>query len=178
MGHAVAWFTGLSGSGKSTISEQTALILRNQGQSVQVLDGDAVRKTHQPPLGFSPEDIRENNRLMVKLCQESISEYDVILVPIISPFRGSRHHARRMLGQAFVEVYIKASLDEVMRRDPKGLYRQVREGSLSGFVGIDSQVPYEPPENPELILDTEMLSVNECASTLAGLLSKKAAVAW
>ena len=115
---------------------------------------------------------------MVKLCQESISEYDVILVPIISPFRNSREHARQLLGQAFVEVYIKANLDEVMRRDPKGLYRKVREGSLSGFIGIDRQVPYEPPENPELILDTEMLGVDECASTLAGLLSKKAVLAW
>ena len=178
MGQAVAWFTGLSGSGKSTISDATARILRSQGHSVRILDGDAVRKTHQPPLGFSPDDIRENNRLVVKLCQESISEYDVILVPIISPFRNSREHARQLLGQAFVEVYIKANLDEVMRRDPKGLYRKVREGSLSGFIGIDSQVPYEPPENPELILDTEMLGVDECASTLAGLLSKKAVVAW
>ena len=135
-----------------------------------------MRATAHRHLGFSPDDIRENNRLVALLCQESLSKFDIILVPIISPFRESRATARRLIGEPFAEVYIKASLQEVIKRDPKGHYKAAQEGKLTGFIGIDDQVPYEAPESAELILDTEILGLDECAKELVGLLIGKAAI--
>ncbi len=174
MSAPVAWFTGLSGSGKSAIAERVAALLTDQSRRVLILDGDKVRATSSRHLGFSPEDIRENNRLVALLCIESLYEYDIILVPIISPFRDSRAAARRHIGDSFIEVYIKASLKEVINRDPKGHYAAVRAGRLKGFIGIDNQVPYETPQKADLILDTEMHDLEECASVLAELLVRKA----
>ena len=176
MSATVAWFTGLSGSGKSSIADRVAEILRDQACNVRTIDGDEVRSTAHRHLGFSPEDIRENNRLVALLCQELSSRFDVILVPIISPFRDPRKSARGLLGEAFTEVYIKASLTEVMKRDPKGHYKAVRQGTLTGFIGIDDQVPYEPPESADLILDTEAQGREECAKELAELLIGKVAI--
>jgi len=172
----VAWFTGLSGSGKSAIADKVAETLRDQGHEVRVIDGDDIRGTAHRHLGFSPEDIRENNRLVALLCQDSLVDFDIILVPLISPFRDSREAARDVLGSAFVEVYVKASVQEVMRRDPKGYYKAIQEGKLTGFIGVDEHVPYEPPESAELVLDTETDSLQECASQLVGLLTSKATI--
>lgn len=177
MGCAVAWFTGLSGSGKSAIARLAAEILTEQGQKVLVLDGDDVRARQHRHLGYSPEGIRENNRLIAQLCQGSMAKYNVILVPIISPFRDSRESARRLLGPGFVEVYVRASLEEVMRRDPKGLYEKVKQGRLPGFIGVDREVPYESPESAELVLETESLGVKECATQLVELLLDRVAAA-
>ena len=168
--------TGLSGAGKTTISIKTVELLEKHGLKVLTLDGDVVRTKLHKHLGFSPGDIRENNRLVALLCQELSSRFDVILVPIISPFRDSRKSARSLLGEAFTEVYIKASLTEVMKRDPKGHYKAVRQGTLTGFIGIDDQVPYEPPESADLILDTEAQGQEECAKELAELLIGKVAI--
>ena len=163
----VAWFTGLSGAGKTTISQRVAQLLTGRDQKVLVLDGDVVRATLHRHLGLSPADIRENNRLIVGICRKSLAEYDVILVPIISPFRDSREAARCELGSAFVEVYVRASLAEVARRDPKGLYLEASQGKLSGLIGVAEEVPYEPPDTPELVLDTEEHGVEVCAAELA-----------
>ena len=176
MSATIAWFTGLSGSGKSAIADRVAEILRNQARRVRIIDGDEVRATAHRHLGFSPEDIRENNRLVALLCQESLAQFDIILVPIISPFRDSREAARRLFGEAFAEVYVKASLHEVMKRDPKGHYKAVQEGTLTGFIGIGEQVPYEPPESADVVLDTEAHRLEECANELVGLLISKAAI--
>src|SRR5438874_2199244 len=120
----VAWFTGLSGSGKSTIAHLVTEQLRASGRRVLVLDGDAVRDREHRHLVFTPADIRENNRLIAELCRRSLGDTDVILVPVISPFRDARAAARAQLGAVFHEVYIKASLEAVSSRDPKGLYRR------------------------------------------------------
>ena len=170
----VAWFTGLSGAGKSTIATQAADLLRSRELRVRILDGDVVRTELHRHLGFSPADIRENNRLIAELCAASAPDYDVILVPVISPFRDARASARAMIGASFVEVYVRASIDEVMRRDPKGLYRKVRDGSLSGFIGVSPEVPYEPPAAAEIILDTESADAPSCARQLASLLEARA----
>jgi bifunctional enzyme CysN/CysC len=162
----VAWFTGLSGAGKSTIAELAAGLLRGKGKMVLVLDGDSVREKLHQHLGFTPEDIR----LITDLCQESLVDYDVILVPIISPFRESRRRARAILGDAFREVFVQVSLDEAARRDTKGLYRQAREGSLKNLIGVDSEVPYELPENPDILLNTETSSAEVCGQHLAEFL--------
>ena len=130
------------------------------------LDGDVVRDKREIPLGFSPEDIRTNNRLIVELCQDSLAEYDVILVPVISPFTDSRAHAKQILGEAMSEIYVRVSLAEAARRDPKGLYRDQDSGKIQGLVGVAEDVPYEPPEHPDLILDTEKVVADSCASRL------------
>jgi len=96
-----------------------------------------------------------------------MSDYDYILVPKISPFREHRAEVRREMGAAYVEVYVHASLDEVTRRDPKGLYQKAREGVLTGMVGVSPEVPYEPPEDAEIVLHTENLTVEACGATLA-----------
>ena len=171
----VAWFTGLSGVGKSTIAQRTAELLTERGHRVLVLDGDAVRESLHRHLGFNPDDIRENNRLMVGLCQDRVTDYDYILVPMISPFHDSRANARERLGQGFFEVYVSASLDEVRRRDPKGLYRKASAGELSNLIGVSPEVPYEPPESPELALDTEQMDAEACATKLAESLMEAAA---
>ena len=166
MGCRVAWLTGLSGAGKSTIARRVAEALEEEGQRVLVLDGDAVRATVSPTLGFSRDDIHENNRRFIDLCIKSMPDYDFLLVPKISPFRDDRAETRRELGSAFVEVYVHASLDEVSRRDPKGLYQKARDGVLKGMVGVAPEVPYEPPEHAELVLHTEKLSIHACGTKL------------
>ena len=116
----VAWFTGLSGAGKTTIANRAAEILTNRGYHVMTLDGDVVRSRLHRHLGYSREDIEENNRLIAGLCKESMGDYDVILVPIISPFCVSRDSARRMLGSAFVDSYYRISPDlaDIISRRP------------------------------------------------------------
>ena len=172
-GGIVAWFTGLSGAGKSSIAARAEELLAVRGLRVLTLDGDNVRATLYPRLGFSIEDIYENNRRFVALCQDSIDEYDVILVPKISPFLEQRTIARRELGESYVEVYVQASLDEVTRRDTKGLYRDAQEGKLSGMVGVAPEVPYEPPKTAELVLDTETFNLEDCAGQLADFLLER-----
>ena len=162
----VAWLTGLSGAGKTTIAGLAASTLRDRGLSVRVLDGDTVRQTFHGHLGFSASDIRENNRLVTVLCSRALDSHEVVLVPVIAPFRDSREAAAGTLGEPFLEVYVKASLAEVARRDPKGLYRRASEGRLAGLIGVDPEVPYEPPESPALVLDTEQHDHEACAAAL------------
>ena len=173
MGALVAWFTGLSGAGKSTIAEKAASMLEAKGQSVLVLDGDVVRSTVTRHLGFSREDIYENNRSFINLCRTHAADHDVILVPKISPFLEQRASARRELEPGFVEVYVRASLEEVFRRDPKGLYRKSSEGSLQNMVGVAAEVPYEPPKAADLTLDTETDSVEACTQLLVDYLCSR-----
>lgn len=170
MSGRVAWFTGLSGAGKSTIAEIAATMLRERDQRVVIIDGDTVRAQRHRHLGFSPSDIRENNRLIVELCREALASHDIILVPIISPFRDARLAARRALGPAFVEVHVKASLAAVSRRDPKGLYRQAAEGRLTGMIGLAPDVQYEPPLDADIVLDTESSDSRTCAASLVAAL--------
>ena len=166
----VAWFTGLSGAGKSTIANLAAELLRKKGNTVLVLDGDVVRARLHHHLNFTPEDIRENNRLIASLCRESLTNYDVLLVPIISPFRDSRKQARRILDDAFREVFVRVSLETAARRDTKGLYRQAREGTVTNMIGVAPNTPYEEPEYPDLLLDTEIFSAEECSHALVDFL--------
>ena len=166
----IAWFTGLSGAGKSTIAGRTAELLKERGCKVFTLDGDQVRATLHPELGFSKEDIYENNRRFITLCREHIADYDFILVPKISPFRDQRAIARSEFGKAYMEIYIHATLEEVIRRDPKGLYRDSRGGRLLGLVGVAPEVPFEPPETAELVLYTEKYSIEDCSKQLVDFL--------
>lgn len=148
----VIWFTGLSGSGKSTIVDILIERFNELGKSYKVFDGDDVRNRLHKHLGFTPADIKENNRLIAELCKEEIGKVDFILVPVISPFRESREMARGAFGEDFVEVYVNCPYDECKKRDVKGLYAKAERGEIENFIGL--HVPYEPPFSPEIEIDS------------------------
>jgi len=154
----VIWFTGMSGSGKTTIAEGLYKRLIEKSQKVRLLDGDVIRKELHSTLGFTPEDIKKNNALVVELCKKLQGNNDYILVALISPFEESRKNARENIGNEFIEVYVKASKKTLIQRDVKGLYKKALNGEIENFIGISPSVPYEPPQNPDISIDTEKLS--------------------
>ena len=149
----VLWFTGLSGSGKSTIAKLVEQLLHREGRHTYALDGDNLRHGLNRDLGFTDADRVENIRRAGEVAKLFADAGLVVLCSFISPFRAERRMVRSMLEAGeFVEVFVDAPLEECMRRDPKGLYEKARRGAIRNFTGIDS--PYEPPERPELRLDT------------------------
>lgn len=145
------WFTGLSGSGKSTVANAVAARLLAAGRPAYVLDGDNVRHGLNADLGFSAEDRSENIRRVGEVARLMADAGLVVLVPVISPYRADRRRARRAheaAGLAFLEVFVDTPLELCEQRDPKGLYRRARAGELSDMTGIDA--PYEAPEAPEV----------------------------
>lgn len=146
------WFTGLSGSGKSTITHLLEARLRELGRKVEVLDGDVVRTHLSKGLGFSKED-RDTNILRIGWVAEVLSRNDVIAIAAaISPYRDIRDQVRANVGR-FVEVYVEAPLEVLADRDVKGLYRKAMAGEIKGFTGVDD--PYEAPLNPEVVCKTD-----------------------
>ncbi len=146
------WFTGLSGAGKSTIAEMLYHELQARGLKVEILDGDVVRQNLSKGLGFSKED-RDTNILRIGFVAELLTRNGVVTICCpISPYRETRDKVRETIG-AFVEVHVHATVEEIAaNRDPKGLYKKALAGEITGFTGVDD--PYEPPVNPELVLDT------------------------
>ena len=166
---AVVWFTGLSGSGKSTIANVVESKLHAQGVRTYLLDGDNVRHGLNRDLGFTDADRVENIRRIAEVSGLMVDAGLVVLVSFISPFRAERRLARdRMDDGEFFEVHVDTPIDVAETRDPKGLYAKARAGELSNFTGIDS--PYEAPENPEVHIDTTSLSAEEAADQVIGAL--------
>jgi len=161
------WFTGLSGAGKSTIAELLVPELRARGLKVESLDGDVVRMNLSKGLGFSKED-RDTNILRIGFVANLLVRNGVAVVAsAISPYREARDRNRELIGD-FVEVYVKASLEEVTRRDVKGLYEKALRGEIPNFTGVSD--PYEPPLSPELEIDTERTTPEEaCRMVLSKL---------
>jgi adenylyl-sulfate kinase len=158
------WLTGLSGSGKSTVGRLAAGILRDRGHHVEVLDGDDVRQNLCAGLGFSRED-RDVNVRRIAWVADLLSRNDVVtFVAAVSPYRRTRDEARARMGERFVEVYVRASVDECERRDVKGLYERARAGEIQGFTGVSD--PYEEPLAAELTLETEQESPEASARRL------------
>ena len=162
----VFWFTGLSGAGKTTISQGLAARLTAKGISVRILDGDDVRGQRDKPLTFSYEDIVANNRAMAQLAKSLRGTYQVILVPIISPIAEIRAEHRRVLSPGFYEVYIKATLPCVIERDVKGLYKKVASGQIKDMIGCEGGVAYEEPKMPDMTIDTQQAGVADCTAKL------------
>ena len=159
---ALLWFTGLSGAGKSTIADQLEKKLHALGKHTFVLDGDNVRHGLNRDLGFTEADRVENIRRVAEVAKLFVEAGLITLVSFISPFRAEREMARELVAPGeFIEIFVNTPLDACERRDPKGLYKKARRGELQNFTGLDS--PYEPPTNPELILD----ALNESAADLA-----------
>jgi adenylyl-sulfate kinase len=146
------WFTGLSGSGKSTVAEMLYHEFQARGMKTEILDGDVVRQNLSKGLGFSKED-RDTNVRRIGFVADLLTRNGVATICCpISPYKAIRDELRSQIG-AFVEVYVHATLDELSNnRDPKGLYKKALAGEITGFTGVDD--PYEPPEDPELVLDT------------------------
>lgn len=156
---ATVWFTGLSGSGKSTIANSVAERLLDAGRPAYLLDGDNVRHGLNADLGFSAADRTENVRRIGEVARLMADAGVVVLVPVISPYRVDRDRVRaahEVAGLAFVEVFVDTPLELCEQRDPKGLYAKARAGELTGMTGIDD--PYEPPESPELRLTPQPLA--------------------
>ena len=157
----VVWLTGLSSSGKSTIAFGVEKELAANGFFTQVLDGDNIRSGINNNLGFSPEDRYENIRRISEVSRLFLNCGIICINSFISPTREMRSLARNIIGpENMIEVYVKAPLEVCEKRDTKGLYKKARAGEISDFTGIDS--PYEAPENPDITVDTEHLSAEEC----------------
>ena len=157
----VIWLTGLSGSGKSTLANALEQRLFQRGYHSYLLDGDNVRHGLNQDLGFSTADRVENIRRIGEVAALFVDAGLIVITAFISPFRADRTMVRALVPEGeFIEVYVHASLEACERRDPKGLYAKARAGVIKDFTGIDS--PYEPPERPELVIDTERDSVELC----------------
>jgi adenylyl-sulfate kinase len=165
------WFTGLSGAGKTTISELVVEELQSRGSAIEVLDGDTVRQNLSKGLGFSKED-RDTNIRRVAFVADLLSRNGVpVITAAISPYREIRDEARAQMDGRFIEAYVKASVEECERRDVKGLYAKARAGEIKEFTGVSD--PYEPPESPELVLETEDQTPQESAQQIIAYLEER-----
>ena len=152
------WFTGLPCCGKTTIADQVAVILKKRNYLVERLDGDLIRQNFSSDLSFSKKDRDENIRRATFLAKMLSRNNVVVLASFVSPYRKQRRRARKEI-KNFVEVYVRCPLKICMKRDVKGMYRKALEGKITHFTGVDD--PYEEPEDPELIVDTDIESVEE-----------------
>jgi len=156
----VLWFTGLPGSGKTTIAKILEPELRSMGARVQILDGDEIRGWLSPQEGYSRED-RERHLRRVAHVAELLSRNDVVVIcSLVSPYRSSRDYARKIIPR-FVEAYVKCTLDTAMKRDPKGLYKKAKEGQIKNMTGF--QDAYEEPPSPEMTVETDNHTKEESA---------------
>jgi len=172
---ATVWFTGLSGSGKSTIAALVEAELTRRGVLAYMLDGDNLRHGLNGDLGFSAEGRTENVRRVAEVARLFADAGIVALVPLISPYRAGRDHARALheaAGLEFVEVFVDAPLDVCEARDPKGLYAKARAGELPGFTGVDD--PYEPPLSPELVIAAGDTEAKDAAALVVELVEGRA----
>lgn len=169
---AVLWFTGLSGSGKSTIANIVEKKLAARGRHTFLLDGDNVRHGLNRDLGFTEADRIENIRRVGEVARLMADAGLIVLTAFISPFRAERDLVRKMLPEGeFIEVFVDTPLDEAEKRDPKGLYAKARAGEILNFTGIDS--PYEAPDDAEIVIDTTRISSEEAADLIVAELAKR-----
>jgi len=165
------WFTGLSGAGKTTISRLLEGHLRERGSKLEILDGDIVRENLSKGLGFSKED-RDTNIRRIAFVADLLSRNGVpVITAAISPYAEIRAEARELMGERFIEVYVKASVDTCAERDVKGLYAKAFAGEIKEFTGVSD--PYEAPDNPEVTCDTESETAEESAQKLLEYLESR-----
>ena len=169
---AAIWFTGLSGAGKSTVAHSVEERLYHAGCRTIVLDGDNVRHGLCSDLGFSAQDRAENIRRISEAVKLFVEAGIIVLTAFISPHRVDRARARDTIGAGdFIEVYCQCAISECERRDVKGLYKRARAGEIKDFTGISA--PYDEPENPDVTLDTEVLSVEQCVERVVHTLIQR-----
>ena len=155
------WFTGLSGSGKSTIANALEHKLHLEGFKTYALDGDNIRKGINNDLTFSPEDRKENIRRIAEISNLMVDAGVIVLAAFVSPYKKDRENIARIVGNDnFVEIFVNTSIEECEKRDVKGLYKKARAGEIKDFTGVNA--PYEAPENPEVEIITDGLSIEQC----------------
>jgi len=178
LGHrsCVFWFTGLPASGKSTLANALCKKLHDMNVLSYVLDGDNVRHGLNRDLGFSPEERTENIRRIAEVAGLFMDAGLIVMTAFISPYREDRERARKLIPEGdFIEVYVKCAVEECERRDPKGMYKLARKGQIQDFTGISA--PYEVPAGPEIVLETDLLSLDDCVARLIEYLRAKGYVA-
>lgn len=169
---AVLWFTGLSGSGKSSIANEVDHLLHSRGKRTYVLDGDNVRHGLNKDLGFSAEDRKENIRRVGEVAKLFADAGVITSTAFISPYRSDRNLVRELFDRSlFVEIFVDASLETCEARDPKGLYQKARDGQIKGFTGVNA--PYEKPDQPEIVLNSNFKDVNVLAAEVIAWLDKQ-----
>jgi adenylylsulfate kinase len=167
----ILWFTGLSGSGKSTIANEVSYKLHNTGKLTYILDGDNIRHGLNKDLGFSPEDREENIRRISETANLFADAGLITITAFISPYIKDRNYCRELVGKGrFMEIYTRASIETCEKRDPKGLYKKARDGIIKDFTGINA--PYEEPKNPELLIDTDKETIEESTEKVLNKLKK------
>ena len=173
---ATLWFTGLSGSGKSTVARRVELGLAERGHHVYTLDGDNVRHGLCRDLGFGPADRTENIRRIGEVCKLFTDAGTITLAAFVSPYRADRDAVRALMQDGdFIEVHVAAALEVCEARDPKGLYKQARAGSITEFTGVSA--PYEAPENAEITLHTDREDVVGSAARVLAYLEQRGIIA-
>lgn len=165
------WFTGLSGSGKSTVASALEKKLHYLGKITYALDGDNVRHGLNSDLGFSDKDRVENIRRIGEVSKLFVDAGIITIATFVSPFREDRQKVRELLGEDFIEIFIDCPLEVCESRDPKGIYKKARAGEIKYFTGIDS--PYEEPTNPEITVSTHLNTLEECVDKLMSYLEKE-----
>jgi len=169
---SIIWFTGLSGSGKSTLAHALETRLFELGCNTYVCDGDNIRHGLCGDLGFSPEDREENIRRIGEVAKLFVEAGVIALTAFISPYRSDRQRARALVAKGdFLEVYCRCSLGVCEERDVKGLYKRARAGEIKEFTGISA--PYEEPDAPEIIIDTDQHPVEDCVEQLLAVLRQR-----
>lgn len=168
----VLWFTGLSASGKSTLANAMCKKFHTMNIKSYVLDGDNIRHGLNKDLGFKPEDRKENIRRIGEVAKLFVDAGLIVITAFISPYSEDRNNVRNLLkGDEFIEIFLKCSLSECERRDTKGIYKKAKAGEIKEFTGISS--PYEEPENPDLVIDTEILDIESSAQKIFEYLNEK-----
>jgi len=173
LGHksVLLWFTGLSGSGKSTIATELQKRLIKKGRLSYILDGDNIRHGLNSDLGFSEEHRIENIRRIGEVAKLFVDAGLITITSFISPYKKDRDEVRSKLGKNFIEVFVKCNLEECEKRDPKGLYKKARKGEIKDFTGINA--PYEEPNNPEILIETDKMKVKDSVDLIYNYLKEK-----
>jgi adenylylsulfate kinase len=167
----VLWFTGLSGSGKSTIASEIEQLLFQKGMSTYLLDGDNIRHGLNDDLSFNEQDRKENIRRIGEVAKLFVDSGIIVLVAAISPIDEVRKQVREKFdAQEYVEIFVDCSINECEKRDPKGLYKKVRDGLIQNFTGIAT--PYEAPSGSEIVVNTETNNIDECTELIMNYLTK------
>jgi adenylylsulfate kinase len=169
---ALIWFTGLSGSGKSTLAHAVEEKLHSLCVRSYVLDGDNIRTGLNKDLGLSPEDRKENIRRIAEVAKLMVDSGLLVFAAFIAPYKPSREYVHKLMADwPYYEVYVKCSVEECAKRDPKGLYKKARAGEITNMTGISA--PYEEPEHSDLIIETDKLGLQQCVDEVISFLLKQ-----
>ena len=162
----ILWFTGRSGAGKTTLVKLLKKKFDYLNITSWIIDGDLVREKRKKKFGFSKEEIIINNLEIVDRVKKKIGKYEFILVSVISPYEDQRKINRNLLGKDYYEVFVNCSLKEAMRRDPKGLYARAIDGEIKNLIGFSESNPYENPQSPDIMVDTNNSSCEDSMNTI------------